>query len=131
MARKILIIDDDADYTVTVTLLLEKAGYQVQVAASGESGIKQAKAWKPDLVILDLLMQSRSEGFAVSRKLAALPELKGTPVVLITGVRKAFHLPFALEPDPKWLPVMKVLEKPLPNDRLLQAVAEVIGAAGS
>ena len=129
MAKKILIIDDDADHTGTVTTLLEKAGYQVQVAASGNDGIKQAKARKPDLVILDLLMQSRTEGFAVSRKLAALPELKGTPVVLITGVRKAFHLPFALEPDPKWLPVTKVLEKPLQDGRLLQAVADAIGAA--
>jgi len=80
-------------------------------------------------VILDLLMQSRTEGFVVSRKLAALPELKGTPVVLITGVRKAFHLPFALEPDPKWLPVTKVLEKPLQDSRLLRAVADVIGDA--
>lgn len=129
MAKKILIIDDDTDFTGTAIPMLEKAGYQLQLAASGNDGIKQAIDWKPDLVILDLLMHSRTEGFVVSRKLAALPEIKGTPVALITGVRKAFHLPFALEPDPKWLPVTKVLEKPLRNGRLLQAVADVIGAA--
>ncbi len=129
MAKKILIIDDDAGYTAKVTPLLEKAGYQVKVTASGNEGIKQAREDKPDLVILDLLMQSRTEGFAVSRKLAASPEFKGIPVMLLTGVRKAFHLPFALEPDPKWLPVTKVLEKPLPAGRLLRAVADAIGAA--
>ncbi len=128
MAKKILIVDDDTDYTKSVTPLLEKAGYVLKVAATGNDGIKQAKAWKPELIILDLLMHSRTEGFDVSRKLAAMPELKGTPVVLITGVRKAFHLPFALEPDPKWLPVTKVLEKPLRNGRLLQAVADLIGS---
>ena len=128
MAKKILIIDDDADNTGAVTKLLEKAGYQLHVAASGSEGIKQAKTWKPHLVILDLLMKSRTEGFDVSRKLAALPEIKGIPVLLITGVRKAFHLPFALEPDEKWLPVTQVLEKPLQNGRLLKAVADVIGA---
>lgn len=129
MTKKILIIDDDADYTGSIIPSLEKVGYQVQATTTGNDGVKQAKAWKPDLVILDLLMKSRNEGFAVSRKLAALPELKGKPVVLITGVRKAFHLPFALEPDPKWLPVTQVLEKPLPDGRLLQAVVDLLGAA--
>ena len=129
MGKTILIIDDDTECTKHVQPRLERAGYVVKAAATGPDGLALAKAVKPDLIILDLLIQGHIEGFDVSRELAAMPELKGKAILLLTGVRKAFHLPFSIEPDPKRLPVTQVLEKPLQNGRLLKAVTDLIGAA--
>ena len=126
MAKKILMIDDDADFRESITNLLEARGYEVAAAADGKEGIEKAKANKPDLILLDVMMTTKSEGFDVARELHKLDSLKGTPVIMITGVRREMNLPFGFEPDADWLPVKEVLEKPVKPEVLLKAVAEYI-----
>ena len=126
MAQKVLIIDDDADFVESIVNLLEARGYQVESASNGKEGVEKAKADAPDLIILDVMMTTKDEGFNVARQLNEIENVKGTPVVMVTGVRKEMNLPFGFEPDQTWLPVKEVLEKPVRPDALLKAVEEYI-----
>lgn len=126
MAKKVLIIDDDADFVESLVNLLEARGYRVASAFNGQEGVEKAQTETPDLIILDVMMTTKDEGFNVARQLQQDEKVKGTPVILVTGVRKEMNLPFGFEPDEAWLPVKDVLEKPVKPEVLLKAVADHI-----
>jgi two-component system alkaline phosphatase synthesis response regulator PhoP len=127
MAKKILVIDDDPDFVESVVNLLEAKGYQVASASNGKDGIAKAKTEKPNLILLDVMMNTKDEGFTVARELQQTAEVKGTPVVMVTGVRREMNLSFGFEPDETWLPVKQILEKPVKPEVLLKAVVDTIG----
>ena len=126
MAKKVLIIDDDVELVESMANLLEAKGYTVFTASNGEEGVEAAKEHLPDLILLDVMMTTKDEGFNVARQLKTIDAVKGTPVVMVSGVRKEMSLPFGFEPDDTWLPVKTFLEKPVKPEVLLKAVAEHI-----
>lgn len=126
MAKKILIVDDDPDFSEAIATLLEARDYEVLSAANGADGFKEAKAKKPDLILLDVMMTHKSEGFDVARELKEDQVTKDIPVILVTGIRKDMNLPFGFEPDSNWLPVSRILEKPVKPETLLNAVEEAL-----
>jgi DNA-binding response OmpR family regulator len=79
----ILMIDDDPDICEIVKVNLEGAGYNVSIATDGASGLNQAFALKPDLVILDVLMPEL-DGWQVLDRLAGDPRTSATPVIMLT-----------------------------------------------
>lgn len=129
MARKrILIVDDDPDFAESNKQLLEANGYEVLYAPDGTRGLEMAKKEKPDLMILDVMMATNTEGFEVSRKIPETPELRKMPILLVTGIRREMNLPFGFEPDETWLPVSSVFEKPIDPEKLLGEIKKRIGA---
>ena len=122
MKKKILMIDDDPEFVEAITNLLDDKGYLVRSAPNGVKGVELAKELCPDLILLDVMMTTKTEGFDVAREINETSDLKGTPVIMITGVRNDMNLPFGFEPDEDWLPVKEVLEKPIKPDILLKAV---------
>ena len=127
MSKRILLVDDDQDFVASVSEWLKANGFDVTVALDGASGIEKARQLKPDLMILDVMMATDTEGIEVSRKIAEIPELRSMPVVLLTGIRKAKNLPFSLSPDENWLPVKIVIEKPVPPETLLKEIRKLLG----
>src|SRR4030042_2654038 len=111
--KKILIIDDDPDFVESVKRVFEARGYLVDSSPNGDEGIEKAKAFLPDLILLDVMMARNTEGFEVSRELVKDDVLKSIPVIMITGIREKMNLAFGFEPDNTWLPVKAVLEKPI------------------
>jgi CheY-like chemotaxis protein len=128
MPGKVLIVDDDPELVEAVTNLLDAKGYTVVSATNGKEGVEAARREKPGLILLDVMMTTKSEGFDVARSLSKDESLRNIPVVLVTGVRREMNLPFGFEPDPDWLPVRAVLEKPVKPDTLLKVVEENIVA---
>ena len=126
MACRVLIIDDDPEFVEAVTNLLDAKGYDVDSAPNGKIGVAKAKEQKPDIILLDVMMTTKSEGFDVAREMHKDEKLKNVPVIIITGVRKEMSLPFGFEPDETWLPVKGVLEKPVKPEVLLKTVEENI-----
>lgn len=124
--KKILIIDDDHEFAESNKDLLEAHGYEVSVAHDGASGLEKARNEQPDLIILDVMMATDTEGFEVSRKIPSTPELQDTKVILVTGIRTEKKLAYGFEPDETWLPVNQVLEKPVPPDKLLAEIKSVL-----
>jgi DNA-binding response OmpR family regulator/CO dehydrogenase nickel-insertion accessory protein CooC1 len=84
MAEKILIIDDDVDTLKLVGMMLEKQGYQILAASSGEQGLTLAEAENPDLVLLDVMMPEM-DGYEVARRLRANPLTATTPILMFTA----------------------------------------------
>jgi CheY-like chemotaxis protein len=126
MPKKVLIIDDDPEFTEAVTTLLESKGFEITSAPNGKEGFAKAKSIVPDAILLDVMMTHKSEGFDVARSLTEEKKTKGIPIIMITGIRKEMNLPFGFEPDEEWLPVKKLLEKPIKPEALLKALEESI-----
>lgn len=124
MAKKVLIVDDDADFREAITTLLEAKGYDVITAENGQKGFDEAKSKLPSVVLLDVMMTNKSEGFNIARSLQKDAKTAKIPIILVTGIRKDMNLPFGFEPDNNWLPVKTVLEKPVKPDQLLKAIEE-------
>ncbi len=122
MAKKVLIIDDDPEFVDAITNLLDAKGMKVESASNGQDGLKKAEEVEPNLILLDVMMTTKSEGFDIARELHSKENLKDIPVVMVTGVRKEMNLPFGFEADEEWLPVKEVLEKPIKPETLLKTV---------
>ena len=127
MSKRILIVDDDADFAEAIKTLLEAKGYEVDTAPNGAEGFRKAKAEKPDLMFLDVMMAHKSEGFDIARSMKNDPSTTAIPVVMVTGIRKEMNLPFGFEPDAQWLPVKALLEKPVKPEMLLKTIADILG----
>jgi two-component system, OmpR family, alkaline phosphatase synthesis response regulator PhoP len=123
--KKILLIDDDADFVEMNRIVLEKNGYQVSAAYNGKEGCRKAKAEKPDLIILDVIMLTKSDGFDTSRELRRSPETQAIPIIMLTSVNET--VPFKFEPDETWLPVNIFLDKPVKPQMLIEQVKKMIG----
>ena len=83
-ALKVLVVDDDEAILELLTYNLEKEGYEVKVAENGHQGVKKAREFKPDLVLLDIMMP-RMDGVEACRQLRAIPELAKTHIVFLTA----------------------------------------------
>lgn len=125
---KILIVDDDDSFVEGLKDVLGGQGYAVVCACNGEEGLRKAREEKPDLVLLDVMMTTDSEGFEVAKKLREDPVTQKIPVILLTGIRKAKQLPFSFEPDEDWLPVAVVLEKPVHPEDLIRQIKQTLKA---
>jgi len=123
--KQILLVDDDADLVETYRVVLEENGYKTCCAYNGRDGLDRALAEKPDLIVLDVMMATSSEGFDISRELRQKQQTKATPILMLTSVNTT--VPFKFEADERWLPVDKFIEKPLAPDKLLKEVKQALG----
>jgi CheY-like chemotaxis protein len=126
---KILLIDDDVDFVEVNRALLESNGHHVVSAHNGEDGKKLAEAEGPDVVVLDVMMTTRTEGFHVARDLRGNDKTKGIPIIMLTAVNQ--EVPWTFGPDEVWLPVDEFIEKPVKPDVLLGAIAKATETAES
>jgi CheY-like chemotaxis protein len=123
--KSILIVDDDVAFVNSVQDLLEAYGYRVLTASDSDEAIAKAQEEKPDLIILDVMMRTHTEGIELARALSADEKTKDIKLLLVTGVAHAMHLPFALEPDEEWLPVDRIMEKPIAPNVLIAEVEKI------
>jgi CheY-like chemotaxis protein len=125
--KKILIVDDDPDITEAMSVVLETKNYAVTTASNSADAADAIAQSTPDLVILDVMMDSPREGFVFSRKLKDNPDTKDIPVLMITSVKDKVGIDFKSEAgDDSWLPVQDFLDKPVQPDVLLAKVAELL-----
>ncbi len=84
MTKKVLIADDEPNIVISLEFLLRREGFEVLVAVDGEEALAKARAEKPDLVLLDVMMP-KMNGFDVCQALRADPELAGMRVLMLTA----------------------------------------------
>jgi two-component system phosphate regulon response regulator PhoB len=84
MARCILVVDDEPDLLELVRFNLDRAGFRVETAATGEEALARLRRSIPDLLVLDLMLPDLS-GEEVCRRLRADPGLSGLPVIMLTA----------------------------------------------
>ena len=128
---KILIIDDDPDMVLAAQMTLEAGGHEIFTAANGTEGLNKIKETNPDLIILDVMMDSTTEGFQVSLQLRSpdptseFKAFKDIPIIMLTAIHTTTPLRFGPEDD--YLPVDVFLDKPLDPDVLMAKVEELLG----
>jgi DNA-binding response OmpR family regulator len=124
---KVLLIDDDVDLVEMYQLVLSHRGHAVQCAYSADEARKLLRAGRPDIAVLDVMMESPTAGFELARELHAMyPDL---PVIMPSGVHQATGVPFRFEPDPDWLPVVKFMDKPVVPEKLVAEIETIVGKA--
>ena len=129
---KILIIDDDLDAVDLIRIALEANNYDVFSAGNGTEGLKLVKEIRPDLIILDVMMDTATEGFQVSYQLRSndpkseYREFCRTPIIMMTGVSQQLHMKFSPKQDGDYLPVDEFLEKPVRVDSLLEKIKKLL-----
>ena len=127
-AQKILIVDDDSDITYAMQMILESHGYLVDSAVNSATARSKMEKEKPDLLILDVMMDTMHEGFDFDRELKHHPEYKDIPILMLTAVKERFGLDFKPEAgDQEWLPVEDFLDKPVKPAVLLEKIEKLLG----
>jgi twitching motility two-component system response regulator PilH len=130
--KRILVVDDNRMLAMTAERVLQKQGYETASALNGPEGLQKAQQWKPDLIILDIVMPGM-DGYEVSRQLKRYPdtvdipiiflsskgntdETEGPPIVGLKEINKAFNSG-----------ANDFLHKPVAAADLLRAVNDVFG----
>src|SRR5512142_1085918 len=105
---KILVIDDDPDIVTAVQMVLEGAGHQVTSAPNGRQGLERIKSDHPELIILDVMMESHTEGFELALKLhspdpaSEWKPFRNIPILMLTAIHST--TPLRYEPDIDYFP---------------------------
>jgi two-component system alkaline phosphatase synthesis response regulator PhoP len=81
--KKILIIDDEFDFVESLQIILEQENYECLTAHEGKKGLQLAREWKPDLIILDIMLPGM-DGYNVCRALKFDVRLKQIPTIMLT-----------------------------------------------
>ena len=84
MSKKILVADDEPNIVAALEFLLKQRGYEVRIAADGEDALKQAEAYIPDLVLLDVMMPKKS-GYEVCARIRERAALRHIKVVMLSA----------------------------------------------
>ncbi len=113
---KILIVDDSPTETYKLTGVLEKNGHSVITAINGEEGVATAKAEKPDLVLMDIVMPGLN-GFQATRQLSKAPETSDIPVVIVTTKDQETDRVWGMRQGAK-----AYLTKPIDEKELIQTI---------
>ena len=121
--KKILIVDDDIDIINVLKAVLENDNYVVVVAYSKKEGLEKLKAEKPDLAILDVIMETSQAGFELAREIKKQAGFEKLPLLMLTSIGDVTGVNFkAAMSDPEWLPADSYIEKPIDPDELLEEV---------
>ena len=119
-------MDDEAEQIDFASLLLEENGYVTIRAMDGSEGMEKAKAQKPDLIILDILMPEQG-GIGMYMNLKQDDETKNIPVVVVTAVARGGHFDEIIMTQGGTLPPpVGILEKPMNPDAVLKLIRDLL-----
>jgi two-component system, OmpR family, response regulator len=124
--KKILVVDDDEVYLEQLTIILTSAGYEVTIAQGKEAAEEALLTMKPDLAILDLMMEEKDSGFVLGYQIKKL--YPDTPVILLTAVAGATGLSFSTQnpQEQSWTMVDKLMDKPVRSEQLKAEVRRML-----
>jgi len=124
---KILIVEDDIDYALSLRVILENQQFDVVTAVNKTEGMAKAKQVKPDLVILDVMMDTTQEGFEMSRELRKVPEFKNLPILMLTSIDSVTGVGFkSAAGDEDTIPVNVYIDKPVEPHILLAEIRKLL-----
>ena len=117
---RILLVDDDPLFVKATQLVLESAGYEVATAKSGDEALTLMRAERPDLVVLDIMMDTILDGVYVSRTMWGDDKLRKIPVVMVSSIASSeYASQFPLD---EYLNAVDFLFKPIQPSDLLESI---------
>jgi CheY-like chemotaxis protein len=131
---KIFFVDDDVDLVMVARSVFEAEGYSFASANSAKEALEKIGEVKPDLIILDVMMEDIVAGFRVVNALRNFDEYpqnkayEDVPILMLTSVQQRMKMKFSEDAGSKLLPIDSFLEKPVKPRVLLEKVASLLEA---
>jgi len=126
--KTILVVDDDPDMVEVLKTILGGEGYNVAVATNGSECLENVSRSKPDLILLDVMMTTETEGFTVAQKLKSDKATKDIPIFMLTAIEDRMGMEFVRDVGESFLPVEEYVTKPIDPDDLIKRISKLIGA---
>jgi CheY-like chemotaxis protein len=117
---KILVVDDDPDFVSATKLILEKNNHTVISADSGDAGYRRVKEDQPDLVILDVIMDTVLDGLSMSQRMFDDPGVRNVPIIMVTSIANTDYA--ELFPTDEYIHINAFMSKPFSSDELIRQV---------
>lgn len=117
---RILVVDDEPNIVVAIEFLMQQQGFETDTAYDGQEALAKAKQFRPDLIILDVMMP-KADGFEVAHAVRREPDLEGVKIVFLTakGTSRDKVNGYDAGGD-------VYLTKPFDNDELLEMISEML-----
>ncbi|MBU0990213.1 MAG: response regulator [Pseudomonadota bacterium] len=119
---KIIIIDDNADFCFTMETFLKRNGFEAFSAEDGKKGLDLIQKHRPDLILLDVMMETTYSGLDVCKKVRINPELKDIPIIGISGMGDELGVHVHKWGDSEYFSVDEFYEKPVDRENLLERI---------
>ncbi len=130
--RDILLVDDDRDLRDSLQVILKEHGFEVRTASNRYEALQAFEQRVPDLLILDVMMTTDTEGFDLAYELKKRPAFRDVPIILLTGflekVRSEGPDQFQHIMGRDW-PAQWIFEKPVDTKRLIAKIEGILGGA--
>ncbi len=123
MPKEILIVDDEPSIVVPIQFLMEQQGYNVLVAENGEDALDAIYKYKPDLILLDIMLP-RIDGYEVCEIVRLNPDYRDTKIIFLTAKGREVEIAKGLA-----LGADAYITKPFSNTELVSKVKELLGDA--
>jgi two-component system alkaline phosphatase synthesis response regulator PhoP len=128
--RRILLVDDDADFRASMAALLESRGYIVSVARNGREALEKVRAEPPDLLVLDVMMEYDSSGYEVTQAIKFSPALecfRDIPILMVSSIPIDPATRFSMAGEVDMVTPSRYLTKPVDIPSFLASVKELLG----
>ena len=121
---KVLIADDEPNIVTSLEFLMRRKGHEVRVAGDGEQALATVAEWRPDVVLLDVMMP-RKNGYEVCQELRSSPEWRGIKVMMLTAKGREVEMAkgMALGAD-------EYVTKPFSSRELVDRVEQLVQGSG-
>jgi CheY-like chemotaxis protein len=122
---KVLVIDDDSDFRTSLRALLEAHGYEVAEADSGHEAMRKIVESAPNIILLDVMMETSEEGYSITHALRHRDEYaayRGIPIVMISSIEESPDERFPMAPEVEMIRPDRYMTKPLEIPRLLEVL---------
>ncbi|MGE5707566.1 MAG: response regulator transcription factor [Bacteroidota bacterium] len=123
---KILLVDDDPDLIEINRSILEAEGYEVFASYDIEGAVAIVERARPDLVVLDIMMSRKNDGFTFCYRLKDDPETAGIPILMLSSVAMVTGFNLSLDEDHEWMRADDFLHKPVSAAVLLDRVERLL-----
>ncbi len=128
MAHKILVVDDDKDLVQSIRAFLSARGHEVSAACNGAEALTLLDAHKPDLIVLDIMMDSDTEGFHLAHRLKAEESTRRIPIIILSGFMNHLqdkYQQFEFIMGRPW-PAARTFEKPVNLKDLADSIERIL-----
>jgi DNA-binding response OmpR family regulator len=121
MTKRILIADDEPNIVVSLEFLMQQTGYEVKTAPDGEQALRLISEFKPDLILLDIMLPLRN-GFEVCQKVRENPAWQHTKIIMVSAKGREVEVTKGLA-----LGADLYITKPFATRELLTSVRQLLG----
>ncbi len=121
MSKKILVVDDEPSIVVPLKFLMEQRGYTVQVAATGEDAVASMDRYRPDLILLDIMLPV-IDGYEVCQVIRENSNYSGTKIIFLTAMGRDMDVARGLASGAD-----AYISKPFANAEVLETVSRLLG----